>query len=93
MEAMSIEILNPKALEFIKGMQGLNLIKITKGPVTEPKVRTKKIKLNGNGENEEDMWSSLSEKNFLIGYGENEPEYTESDIKEPNPGYKAWKGK
>jgi len=34
MEAFKIEILNPKALQLIKGMQDLNLIKITDEPVS-----------------------------------------------------------
>ena len=32
MEALRIEILNPKALKLIKGMQDLNLIKVEKEP-------------------------------------------------------------
>ena len=82
MDVMRIEILNPKALQLIEGMQNLNLIKITE----EPKTRSVP-------ENEEALWRDLSTRNFLKGYAENEPEYTEADIKEPNPEYKAWKGK
>ena len=32
MEALKIEILNPKALKLIKGMQDLNLIKVERAP-------------------------------------------------------------
>ena len=92
MEAISIEILNPKALQLIKGMQALHLIKISKGRVSRPKALAKKKKPLA-AENEELLWKDLSAKNFLKGYGENEPEYTEADIKEANPEYKAWKGK
>lgn len=42
---------------------------------------------------EEQAWRNLSAQNFLKGYGINEPEYFESDIKEPNVEYKAWKEK
>jgi hypothetical protein len=34
MEAFKIEILNPKAMQLIKGMQDLNLIKITDNTVS-----------------------------------------------------------
>ncbi len=44
-------------------------------------------------ENEEKMWRDLSAQSFLKGYGADEPEYTEADIKEPNSEYKGWKGK
>ena len=44
MEAISIEILNPKALQLIKGMQALHLIKISKGRVSRPKATAKKKK-------------------------------------------------
>lgn len=39
------------------------------------------------------LWQSFSETNFLKGYDTHEPEYTQAEIKEPNPEYKAWKGK
>lgn len=35
MDSLKIEILNPKALQLIKGMQDLNLIKITEEPASE----------------------------------------------------------
>ena len=42
-------------------------------------------------DNETKMWKELSIKNFLKGYDDKEPEYTLSDVKEPNPVYKKWK--
>ncbi len=40
---------------------------------------------------EEKMWKDFSAQNFLKGYANDEPEYTLSDVKEPNPTYKKWK--
>jgi len=42
MEALKIEILNPKALQLIKGMQDLKLIKVTDEPVSALKSYLKK---------------------------------------------------
>lgn len=44
MEALKIEILNPKALQLIKGMQDLNLIKVSEDPVSELKIYLKKMR-------------------------------------------------
>ncbi len=44
MEALKIEILNPKALQLIKGMQDLNLIKISEGPVSSLRTYLKKMR-------------------------------------------------
>ena len=44
MEALKIEILNPKALQLIKGMQDLNLIKVTNEPVSTLKIYLKKMR-------------------------------------------------
>ena len=46
MEALKIEILNPKALQLIKGMQDLNLIKVTNEPVSELQSYLKKMRKN-----------------------------------------------
>lgn len=35
MDSFRIEILNPKALQLIKGMQDLNLIRVTEDPASE----------------------------------------------------------
>ena len=44
MEALKIEILNPKALKLIKGMQDLNLIKVTEEPASKLKAYLKKMR-------------------------------------------------
>lgn len=46
MEALKIEILNPKALQLIKGMQELKLIKVSDEPVSALKAYLKKMRSN-----------------------------------------------
>ncbi|HHV86409.1 MAG TPA: hypothetical protein GXX42_11445 [Petrimonas sp.] len=46
MEAIKIEILNPKAFQLIEGMQDLNLIRITEEPETKLKSYLKKMRKN-----------------------------------------------
>lgn len=46
MEALKIEILNPKALQLIKGMQDLKLIKVSDAPTSTLKVYLKKMRRN-----------------------------------------------
>ena len=46
MEALKIEILNPKALQLIKGMQELKLIKVSDDPVSALKTYLKKMRSN-----------------------------------------------
>ena len=48
MEALKIEILNPKALKLIKGMQDLNLIKVSDAPATKLKAFLKKMRRNSS---------------------------------------------
>jgi len=48
MEALKIEILNPKALQLIKGMQDLNLIKVSEEPVSKMKAYLKKMRSNAS---------------------------------------------
>ena len=48
MEALKIEILNPKALKLIKGMQDLNLIKVSDAPATKFKAYLKKMRSNSS---------------------------------------------
>ena len=48
MEALKIEILNPKALQLIKGMQDLKLIKISDEPVSALKAYLKKMRRNSS---------------------------------------------
>lgn len=44
MKAYKIEILNPKALQLIKGLQDLNLIKLTDEPATALRAYLKKMR-------------------------------------------------
>ncbi len=46
MLALKIEILNPKALKLIKGMQDLKLIKVNEEPASSLKVYLKKMRRN-----------------------------------------------
>lgn len=46
MEALKIEILNPKALQLIKGMQDLKLIKVSDEPISALKAYLKKMRRN-----------------------------------------------
>mgnify|MGYP006381044569 FL=1 len=46
MEALKIEILNSKALQLIKGMQELKLIKVSDEPVSKLKTYLKKMRRN-----------------------------------------------
>ena len=48
MEALTIEILNPKALKLIKGMQDLNLIKVSKDSPTNFTAFLKKLRRNSS---------------------------------------------
>lgn len=46
MEALKIEILNPKAMQIIKGMQELKLIKISEEPISTLKAYLKSTRRN-----------------------------------------------
>ena len=46
MEALRIEILDKKAMKLIKGMQDLNLIKVTKEPSSDVKSYLAKMRKN-----------------------------------------------
>lgn len=48
MEALKIEILNPKALKLIKGLQELNLIRIADEPTSALKAYLKKMRRNSS---------------------------------------------
>lgn len=48
MEALKIEILNPKALKLIKGLQELNLIRITDEATSALKAFLKKMRRNSS---------------------------------------------
>ena len=47
-----------------------------------------KTAIDGADTDEENLWNELSLGNFFKRYGDNEPDYTEADIKELNPKYK-----
>lgn len=42
---------------------------------------------------EREDWQLLSSQNFIKEYSIDEPEYTDADVKEPNPLYRTWKEK
>ena len=46
MQELKIEILNPKALQLIKGMQELELIKVSDVPISKLKAYLKKMRRN-----------------------------------------------
>jgi hypothetical protein len=46
MDALRIEVLNQKALQFIKGMQELNLIRVREEPASKVKAYLKKMRRN-----------------------------------------------
>lgn len=48
MEALKIEILNPKALQLIKEMQDLNYIRVTKAPVSKLQSYLEKMRKNAS---------------------------------------------
>lgn len=48
MEALKIEILNPKALQLINGMQELKLIKVYEEPTSALKAYLKKMRRNSS---------------------------------------------
>ena len=48
MEALKIEILNPKALKLIKGMQDLKLIKVSEAPVSRLRAYLKQTRRNAS---------------------------------------------
>jgi hypothetical protein len=48
MEALKIEILNPKALQLIKGMHDLKLIRVSDEPVSTLKAYLKKMRRNSS---------------------------------------------
>lgn len=48
MEALKIEILNPKALQLIKDMQDLNLIRVSEDPASKLQTYLKKMRKNAS---------------------------------------------
>jgi hypothetical protein len=50
-----------------------------------------KVEVEYKENTEEKGWKELSAANFIKGYSQDEPDYTEADIKEPNEEYRKWK--
>lgn len=48
MEALKIEILNPKALKLIRDMEELNLIKISSEPISKMQAYLKRMRKNSD---------------------------------------------
>ena len=62
MEAYKLEILDPKALKLIKGMQDLNLIRVTKEPVSSVQLYLNKMRKNASNTPSLDEITSIVEK-------------------------------
>ena len=62
MEALRIEILNDKALKLIKGMQELNLIRVTEEPASKVKAYLKKTRRNAKAAPSMDAIASIVEE-------------------------------
>ncbi len=69
----------------------IQLIKSLPETQQEKIVKTVSKKKKAARAKNEQAWRDSSARNFLKGYGTNEPDYTKADIKEPNPEYKKWK--
>ena len=62
MEAYKLEILDPKALKLIKGMQDLNLIRVTKEPVSSVQLYLNKMRKNASNAPSLEEITSIVEK-------------------------------
>ena len=62
MEAYKLEILDPKALKLIKGMQDLNLIRVTKEPVSSMQLYLNRMRKNASNAPSLDEITSIVEK-------------------------------
>ena len=62
MEAHKLEILDPKALKLIKGMQDLNLIRVTKEPVSSVQLYLNKMRKNASNAPSLEEITSIVEK-------------------------------
>ena len=69
MEALKIEILNPKALQLIKGMQELKLIKVSEEPVSKLKEYLKKMRRNSAATQRLDEITKIVEEARAKRYG------------------------
>ncbi|MBX7139761.1 MAG: hypothetical protein K1X63_01670 [Chitinophagales bacterium] len=50
-----------------------------------------KVEVEQREDEERREWGMLAMRGLSHAYGDDEPEYFDADIKEPNPEYKAWK--
>ena len=62
MEAYKLEILDPRALKLIKGMQDLNLVRVTKEPVSSDQLYLNKMRKNASNAPSLDEITSIVEK-------------------------------
>ena len=62
MEAFKIEILNPKALQLIKGMEDLKLIKVSEDPASKLKAYLKKTRSKASNDGFMDVVTKLRNK-------------------------------
>ena len=62
MEAYKLEVLDPKALKLIKGMQELKLIKVTKEPLSSVQQYLKKMRRNASSAPSLDEITKIVEK-------------------------------
>ena len=69
MGALKIEILNPKALQLIEGLQDLNLIKISKGSSSKIDAYLKKMRQKAATAPTEDEIASIVEEVRAERYG------------------------
>ena len=66
---LRVDILNPKALKLIKGMQDLNLIKVSEEPASKLKTYLKKMRRNSSTAPSVDEITKIVEKVRADRYG------------------------
>jgi hypothetical protein len=69
MNTLRVDILNPKALKLIKGMQDLNLIKVCEEPASKLKTYLKKMRRNSSTAPSLDEITKIVEKVRANRYG------------------------
>ncbi len=50
-----------------------------------------KLEVEQSEDEERREWGILSKQGLSHAYGDDEPDYSDADIKEPNPDYKEWR--
>lgn len=92
--AIALLFQNKEKKEFVDGIQADLFGKYSSAKEVEEDIAkqygirvTKEQKEN----KEHEEWSRFSMQNLASAYGENEPDYSNVKIKEPNPNYKSWK--